>query len=140
LTSATTHTPSPSDLTVREVAEELNACTRFVHDRIRDGQLPAIKYGTRFIRIRRVDLDAFRARHTTTTTPAQERANLLGEETVQAVAESAAAAGPFTEQQADTVRAAFRGSKAEPPKAKSKSKSKPVHIPASVRQGGRNGS
>ena len=71
------------------------------------GELTAIKYGQRFIRISPAALTEFRAAHTTPS-PAQQRAELLGDETVQAIAESASAAPPLSEEQRDTIRSAFR--------------------------------
>jgi excisionase family DNA binding protein len=106
----TAHLPAP-DLTVRETAAELNCTEKNVRNLIDRGHLAAIRYGTRFVRIPRAALDEFRAAHSTIT-PAQHRAELLGEETVQAVAETAAEAPPLSEEQRDTVRAAFRA----PPK------------------------
>jgi excisionase family DNA binding protein len=103
--------PSETDLTVREVADKLGCTTKFVYNLIERGELAAIKYGQRFIRIPPASLDTFRSAHTSPT-PAQQRAELLGEGTVQAVAESAAAAPPLSEEQKDTIRAAFRA----PPK------------------------
>jgi excisionase family DNA binding protein len=103
-------TDSPlSDLTIAEVAAELKCVERFVTDLINRGDLEAIRYGRRFTRIPRAALDAFKAAHSTIT-PAQQRAKLLGEETVQAIAESAAAAPALSESQQDTIRAAFKGS------------------------------
>ena len=98
--------PAP-DLTVRETAAELNCTEKNVRNLIDRGDLAAIRYGTRFVRIPRAALDAFRTAHSTIT-PAQQRAALLGEETVRAAAESADAAPPFSEEQRGTVRAAFR--------------------------------
>lgn len=101
--------PAETDLTVREVADILGSTTKFIYTLVERGELTAIKYGQRFIRIPRAALDEFRAAHTTL---AQKRAEILGPETVQAVAESAAAAPPLSEDKADAVRAAFRA----PPK------------------------
>lgn len=100
--------PSFSDLTIAEVAAELQSSERFVTERIKCGDLEAIRYGKRFTRIPRAALDAFKAAHSTVT-PAQQRAEVLGEETVQAIAEKAAAAPALSEEQRDTIRAAFRG-------------------------------
>ena len=102
----TRHLPAP-DLTVRETAAELNCTEKNVRNLIERGDLSAIRYGTRFVRVPRAALDEFRAAHS--TTPAQQRAELLGEETVQAVAEIAAAAPPLSAEQEDTIRSAFRG-------------------------------
>jgi excisionase family DNA binding protein len=43
--------PSPTDLTVREVAEKLRCTTKFVYNLIERQELAVIKYGQRFIRI-----------------------------------------------------------------------------------------
>ena len=90
--------PSATDLTVREVAAELRSTTKFVYNLVERGELAAIKYGQRFIRIPRASLDAFKDAH---TTPAQQRVKVLGEQTVQAARESASAAPDLTEERED---------------------------------------
>ena len=85
---------------------------------------PRYRYGSRFIRITRAALDEFKAAHSTTT-PREQRARLLGEETVRAIAESAAAAPPLTEEQQDIIRGAFQGGHVRVP-----------YIPPKIRRGG----
>lgn len=98
--------PAPSDLTISEVAAQLNCADKTVRNLIERGELTAIKYGQRFVRVEQSALDDFKARHRTPL--AAERAEILGPETVAAIAESAAAAPPLTEDQQDTIRSAFR--------------------------------
>ena len=97
--------PSATDLTVREVAAELGSTTKFVYNLIERRELTVIKYGQRFIRITRAALDAFKDAH---TTPAAKRATLLDDETRAHLAELASAATALTEEQKDTIRAAFK--------------------------------
>lgn len=101
----TSPTPSETDLTVREVATELQSSKKFVYNAIERGELPAIRYGTRFLRIERAALDGFKAAHQTTSD--QERAR-LDPDTVAFLSELAAAAPALSEEQRDTIRAAFR--------------------------------
>ena len=100
--------PTP-DLTVRETAAELNCTEKNVRNLIDRGDLAAIRYGTRFVRIPRASLDAFKAAHST----------LLDEQTRAHLAEKAAAAPDFTEAQEDTIRAAFRRRRERDPSAPS---------------------
>ena len=125
--------PSPTELTVREAAAELRSTTKFVYNLVERGDLAAIKYGQRFVRIPRAALDAFKDAH---TTPAQQRVKVLGEETVQATRESASAAPDLSVSQEDTVRAAFRASPAPPqPPASRAPRRRAPYIPARIRGG-----
>jgi hypothetical protein len=45
------------------------------------------------------------------STPAQQRAELLGADTIKFLAELAANAPPLTDAQKDAIRAAFRGAR-----------------------------
>jgi len=45
-------------LTVTEAADELNVTERFVRKLIPEGNLDAVRVGTRLVRIRRTDLEA----------------------------------------------------------------------------------
>lgn len=100
--------PSETDLTVREVANELGTTPRFVYSLVERRELAAIKFGHRFLRIPRAALDAWKADHLTVT-PAQRRAALLDDETRAYLRELADRAGDLTEEQRDTIRAAFQG-------------------------------
>ncbi|GIG23333.1 hypothetical protein Cch01nite_40570 [Cellulomonas chitinilytica] len=44
-------------VSVADVADELAVTQRFVRRLIADGELPAVKIGTRLVRVRRADLD-----------------------------------------------------------------------------------
>ena len=94
--------PSATDLTVRAVADEIGSTTKFIYNLIERRELAVIKYRQRFIRIPRASLDAWKTAH---TTPAR---TLLDDETRAHLAELAAAAPSLSEQQKDTIRAAFR--------------------------------
>lgn len=45
-------------LTVTEAADELNVTERFIRKLIAEGNLDAVRVGTRLVRIRRTDLEA----------------------------------------------------------------------------------
>jgi excisionase family DNA binding protein len=90
---------SISDLSPREVATELGCDVQTIYNMIDRGDLPAIRYGTRFLRITRAALDTFKATHHTK----------LDADTIAFLSELAAAAPALTEKQKDTIRAAFRG-------------------------------
>lgn len=47
----------PRLLTVTEAADELNVTERFVRKLIAEGNLDAVRVGTRLVRIRRTDLE-----------------------------------------------------------------------------------
>jgi excisionase family DNA binding protein len=51
-------TSQPRFLSVSEVADELNVTERFVRKLIAQGDLDAVRIGSRLVRIRRSDLDA----------------------------------------------------------------------------------
>ncbi|WP_164745256.1 helix-turn-helix domain-containing protein [Georgenia faecalis] len=51
-------TSQPRFLSVSEVADELNVTERFVRKLIAQGDLNAVRVGSRLVRIRRTDLDA----------------------------------------------------------------------------------
>jgi excisionase family DNA binding protein len=53
----TTTDPRPPFLTVAQAADELAVTERFIRKLIADGQLRAVKVGTRVVRIRRTDLE-----------------------------------------------------------------------------------
>ena len=56
--SSTANGPHRSEfLTVARAADELAVTERFIRKLIADGQLRAVKVGTRVVRIRRTDLD-----------------------------------------------------------------------------------
>ncbi len=53
----TTTDPRTPFLTIAQAAEELAVTQRFIRKLIAEGQLHAVKIGTRVIRIRRTDLE-----------------------------------------------------------------------------------
>ena len=55
--ASTTTDPRAPFLTVAQAAEELAVTERFIRKLIAEGQLHAVKIGTRVIRIRRTHLD-----------------------------------------------------------------------------------
>ncbi|MEE6274603.1 helix-turn-helix domain-containing protein [Georgenia sp. MJ206] len=56
--STVARTSQPRFLSVSEVADELNVTERFVRKLIAQGDLDAVRIGSRLVRIRRTDLDA----------------------------------------------------------------------------------
>ena len=54
----TTVTGSTGFLSVAEAADELHVTERFIRKLIANGDLDAVRIGTRLVRIRRSDLDA----------------------------------------------------------------------------------
>jgi excisionase family DNA binding protein len=61
INSAPTPPQESRDLTPQEVADRLGVVPRTVRDLIADGHLTAYRVGTRLLRIRPEDLEAFRA-------------------------------------------------------------------------------
>jgi len=57
MSSTATDPPRTEFLTVARAADELAVTERFIRKLIADGQLRAVKVGTRLVRIRRTDLD-----------------------------------------------------------------------------------
>lgn len=94
-----TEAPSPTDLTIRETASELNCSEKTVRNLIKRRDLTAIHYGRRFTRVPRDALDAYKAAH---------RRPALDPQTVEFLRELAAGAPPLTEEQRDVIRSAFR--------------------------------
>jgi hypothetical protein len=92
-------------LDTHEIAAALRQSLDRTQAQLRDGLLPGIKLPGGRWRMRREDLLAILAGQT--PTPAQQRAELLGADTVAFLAELANA-GPLTEAQQDVIRQAFR--------------------------------
>ncbi len=85
-----------------------------VYAAIRNGELRAIRLSRRMIRIRQSDFENWLSTLETTqsSAPAAQRRELLDPETIAFLSELAAAAPALSEEQKDTIRAAFRA----PPK------------------------
>ena len=109
-----------------DVARALKQSLHRTQFQIRTGLIPAVKMpGGHRWRVRRDVIEAIlEGRSTTPTparppqasppaqfTPAQRRAELLGNDTIE-LAELAADAGPLTEAQKDAIRSAFQGGSA----------------------------
>ena len=93
-------------LSVRQVATIIGSSPQSVYNLIADKSLPAIQLGPRRTRIRRSDLDDYLSGR---TAPVARRGKLLDAETIAFLSELADAAPTLTEEQKDTIRAAFRG-------------------------------
>jgi len=57
MTTTVTGSPETRYLTVAEAADELHVTERFIRKLITNGDLDAVRIGTRLVRIRRSDLD-----------------------------------------------------------------------------------
>ena len=57
MTTTVTGSPETRFLTVAEAADELHVTERFIRKLIANGDLDAVRVGTRLVRIRRSDLD-----------------------------------------------------------------------------------
>jgi excisionase family DNA binding protein len=97
----------PAWLDTAEVAAVLRLDTYTVRRNLREGVIPgAIKLPGRLWRVPRESIEAILADQ---KTPAAQRAELLGDDTITFLRELAEAAPPLTDAQKDIIRAAFRG-------------------------------
>jgi excisionase family DNA binding protein len=100
----------PEWLTAAEAAGVLRLDAWTVRRMLRDDEIPgAVKLPGRFWRVPRESIKALLAGQSGQKTPAQQRAAVLGADTVEFLHELAAAAPPLSDAQKDTIRAAFRG-------------------------------
>jgi hypothetical protein len=99
----------PQLLDTSEVAAALRKDLYTIQRNLREGLIPGIKLPGGRWRVRRDVIEAILAGQSGQPTPAQQRAELLGDDTITFLRELAEKAPPLTEAQRDTVRAAFRG-------------------------------
>jgi hypothetical protein len=99
----------PLVLDTHEVAAALRKDVYTIQRNLREGLIPGVKLPGGRWRVRRDVIEAILAGQSSQKTPAAQRAELLGEDTIKFLRELAEAAPPLTEAQKDTIRAAFRG-------------------------------
>jgi excisionase family DNA binding protein len=94
----------PEWLRLHEAAAVLRVDHHLLRRWLRDGTMPGTKIGSRW-RVRREDIQAIMAGR---KTPAQRRAELLGEAVVAEIRRGNDGAPPLSEEQRDVIRGAFR--------------------------------
>lgn len=92
-------------MTVTEIVETYHISHASVYRLHKKRKLPGFKIGNQ-LRFWPEDVEAALTRE---PKPAQERAKLLDADTISFLSELASAAPALTEEQRDTIRAAFRG-------------------------------
>jgi excisionase family DNA binding protein len=95
----------PEWLRLHEAAGVLRVDHHLLRRWLRDGTLPGVKIGSRW-RMRREDIQAIMAGQ---KTPAQRRAELLGDDAIAEIRKTNDDAPPLSGEQRDVIRAAFRG-------------------------------
>ena len=96
-------------LTVSDVVDVYNTSKATIYRLVKNGTLTFFKIGNQ-LRFWPEDVEAALLNQPLKPpTPAQQRAKLLGPDTIAFLSELAAAAPALTEEQKDQIRAAFRG-------------------------------
>jgi hypothetical protein len=98
----------PQLLDTSEVAAALRKDLYTVQRNLREGLIPGIKLPGGRWRVRRDVIEAILAGQSGQPTPAQQRAERLGDDTITFLRELAEAAPPLSDAQKDAIRAAFR--------------------------------
>jgi hypothetical protein len=99
----------PSVLDTHEVAAALHKDVHAVQRDLREGLIPGVKLPGGRWRVRRDVIEAILAAESGQKTPAAQRAELLGQDTITYLRALAENAPPLTDAQKDTIRGVFRG-------------------------------
>jgi predicted DNA-binding transcriptional regulator AlpA len=105
-TTTTTEAANRRAITVRQIMDRYHISRALVYRLHKSGELPGFKIRNQ-LRFWPDDVEAALTGKPQTT-PAQQRAKLLDPDTIAFLSELAAAAPTLSEEQRDTIRAAFR--------------------------------
>jgi excisionase family DNA binding protein len=95
-------------ITPAQFAAAAGCSTHFVYDLIKSGELPAFRLGSRSLRIRRSDAEAYMS-SSSDLTPAERIAQILDRDTIDFLSRLAEEAPPLSDEQRAAIRAAFQG-------------------------------